>query len=260
MPLDSRLHVHVPWAELRERLPALAGRRLDPEIYFSGGDLSRIAGGEDAELPAALAATGLRCSAHGPFADLAPGAADAGLRDLTTGRLRAALLAAAPYRPRTVVFHPGYVPQRDGEHPRTWLRNSLRTWAALLPLPEPLAHTWITIENIYEAEPDTLVALLRELPSPPFGFCFDTGHFRLFSRVPLEAWIGALGPWIREVHLHDNAGLADDHLPPGQGGFDFAVLLRLLASLPQAVIGTLEMHRDAHVDEALAAMAAYGVG
>lgn len=244
MALFDRIQVHVPYRALRERIGLLLANGLHPEIYLAGADLPALLSGEGSDLAARLAGAGLRTTVHGPFADLSPGASDRAFRDLTLVRMRGALLGAAPFRPDAVVFHPGFDPVRMREHAALWLRNSLRTWKALLPPPPALASAWILVENIFERDPGSLCALLERLPSPPFGFCLDTGHFRLFSEVPLETWLEALGPRLREVHLHDNRGEADEHLPPGQGSFDFPGLFRLLERLDHAVLGTLEMHRE----------------
>jgi sugar phosphate isomerase/epimerase len=111
--------------------------------------------------------------------------------------------------------------------------------------------TWLLLENIFENEPSSLRELLSRLPSPPFGFCFDTGHFQVFSDVSLDEWIESLGPWLREVHLHDNDGSGDHHSPPGRGTFDFDSLFRLLAALPQDILGTIEAHSEADLLESL---------
>lgn len=259
MALFERIHAHVPYPALRGHLALLAARRLHPEIYVPQGSLGALLGAEGEDLAAALAAAGLRTTVHAPFADLSPGASDPAFRALTLEKLRSTLTATIPFAPARVVVHPGFDPLRYGAHAAIWRRNSLRTWKQLLPLPPALGETWIVIENIYEPGPETLADLLARLPSPPYGFCLDTGHFQIFSKAPLPAWIQTLGPWLREVHLHDNAGVSDDHLPPGSGRFDFPALFALLAGLAQPVVGTVEMHSVPHIVQALAALERYGV-
>lgn len=259
MGLFERIHVHVPYPALREHLPLLTGHGLSPEIYLPKSSLAGLLSGGGAEDARRVREAGLSASVHGPFADLSPGAVDAGFRDLTRERMRDALRGAARFAASHVVFHPGYDPLRFRDHAQLWLRNSLRTWNGLLPLPEGLAGCWIAIENIFEDGPSTLAALMERLPSPPFGFCLDTGHFQMFSKEPLEAWFDALGPRLREVHLHDNGGDSDEHLPPGAGIFDFERLYRLVGRLGHPVLGTLEMHRVPHIFEGLDHLRSHGV-
>jgi sugar phosphate isomerase/epimerase len=61
----------------------------------------------------------------------------------------------------------------------------------------------------------------------------------------METWVEALGPFIGQLHLHDNAGRQDDHLPLGGGAIDFPMLFKKLGamrSVPPLI--TLEPHRE----------------
>jgi len=62
------------------------------------------------------------------------------------------------------------------------------------------------------------------------------------------------GPRLRTLHLHDNYGEVDDHLPPGRGTIDWADLFAALAEVGYARPLQLELtdrapHRD--YDQAL---------
>lgn len=259
MRVFERIQVHVPVHRLGEMMPLLLGRRLNPEIYLPAAPLGDPPGGGLEELAAALAACGLRTTVHGPFADLRHGSGSPLRRAQALATMRAALRAVVPFAPTSVVFHPDPTHRTAPEAVAAGAAASAATLRELLPLPAALATTRLLIENIYETGPERLAELLRALPCPPFGFCFDTGHFQIFSRSPLASWLSVLGPWLCEVHLHDNAGLADEHLPPGRGVFDFPSLFRLLEPLPQPVVGTLEMHNDQDIGEALEYLAAQGI-
>lgn len=247
----SRIHAHIPLPFLKKKIGLFLERSINPEIYFNYRALEKTSGEEIGKMASAIADGGLRTTVHGPFYDLSPGAIDSAFRSLTVNRMTTALEKSIPFSPDCVVFHPGYDPLRFAEFADVWLRNSLRTWKELIPAARRLPGTWILLENIFEREPGTLAKLLAGLPSPPFGFCFDTGHFNLFSDVPLSDWMDALGPRLREVHLHDNDGGSDQHLPPGRGTVDFDELFRLISLFPQTVIGTLEAHSEPNLLEGL---------
>jgi len=51
------------------------------------------------------------------------------------------------------------------------------------------------------------------------GFCLDTGHANMAGNMKLM--IACLGPWLRYVHIADNGGVDDDHLPYGCGTIDW---------------------------------------
>jgi sugar phosphate isomerase/epimerase len=232
---------------------------INPEIYFNHSSLKKISRRAIADLAADLAASGLSVSVHAPFLDLSPGAIDPAFRSLTVQRLKSAIASAAPFRPDTVVLHPGYDPLRFAEHRGLWLKNSLKTWHEVASAAQDLTDTLLLIENIFEDDPSTLADLLDSLPTPPFGFCFDTGHFQVFSKLPLSRWIDALGPHLREVHLHDNDGSGDSHLPPGRGSFPFDELFRLLGDREDMVLGTIEAHKEQYLHESLAYLQSRGL-
>jgi sugar phosphate isomerase/epimerase len=100
----------------------------------------------------------------------------------------------------------------------------------------------MALENIFEVRTETLVALLDSIDSQLLGHCFDIGHWHLFAEASLAEWFGALGPRLVHLHLHDNFGKHDEHLPVGEGGIDFASLFSLIATLPQRPTMTLEAH------------------
>lgn len=238
----SQLQVHVPLHYLKRNLPIFLEKELNPEIYLNYQALRRCSPKEIDLLAGTLLRHGRRITIHGPFFDLSPGAVDPDFRTLTLEKMEATLSVTRPFAPASIVFHSGYDPLRFGEQSEIWLKNSLWSWKKLLPQAAELPSTWLLIENIFEKRPDTLLDLFRDLPSPPFGFCFDTGHFQLFSEVPLAKWLDLLGPYLQEVHLHDNHGQRDEHLPPGEGIFDFGTLFSFLADRIQPPIGTIEAH------------------
>jgi len=66
-----------------------------------------------------------------------------------------------------------------------------------------------------------ITSLVEELAHPAIGICVDTGHAALGDLTPTRA-IRLAGPALRTLHLQDNRGQADDHLPPGSGTIDWA--------------------------------------
>jgi sugar phosphate isomerase/epimerase len=179
-------------------------------------------------------------SLHGPFMDLSPGAVDEAVREVTLRRFRQALGLAASLGARTLVLHSGYEKWRYGKRPEVWLEGSLRTWEAFLPEAQKEG-VKVAVENIFEDSPDNLALLMRELGSEAFGVCFDTGHFNLFAPSgSLRQWLQALGPYLLELHLHDNDGTDDAHAPLGEGTFPFGELFSYLAGQPRPPLMTVE--------------------
>jgi len=134
-----------------------------------------------------------------------------------------------------------------------WLENSLSTWRTFGNLAAEL-NTTIVLENVYEQTPRQFVHLLKALDSPHVRFCFDTGHYNAFSDASLEPWLEELGDFLGEVHLHDNEGRRDEHLPIGEGNFPFAELFDFLRKREQKPILTLEAHSEEHFRRTVATL------
>jgi len=254
--MTGPLHVHIPWGRLEASLPMLLARRLQPEIAFSGPDLDTLVPERLAAIGAQLAEAGLAISVHAPFHDLNPGALEPLVQAASEQRLRQSLAATAALGGRLLVCHPGYEFWKYGGRDHLWLEQSLRFWPRLL---EQAAEAGIVValENIFETRPHTLLDLLAALDSPWFGHCFDVGHWRLFARTPLSEWFSLLAPRLVHLHLHDNRGERDDHLPVGEGDIDFPQLARLVSALPQRPSMTLEAHSEADLFRSLEGVRSY---
>lgn len=250
---NENIFAHVPYPHLCQRLDYLIDRRLNPEIFFSADALEQVIPEKLRAEAEVLASSGLACTIHAPFMDLNPGSVVRQIRDVTRQSFQDVLAAAEIFRPRVIVFHPGYDRWRYGENKAGWLRHSIDTWQAVLERAEVIDCT-VAVENIFEEEPSTLLSLLEAINSPRFRHCFDVGHWNLFKKVTMEEWFAALGSYIAEFHVHDNGGLRDDHSPPGDGAIDFKQFFMLVAQYaPQAAL-TIEAHSLENLERALAAL------
>ena len=101
----------------------------------------------------------------------------------------------------------------------------------------------LALENLpyYEGFPneDEMVRLLDEFDGAPIKAWFDTGHDRVRK---MHGWVGKVtGLDGRDgafagMHLNDVKDYFDDHLPPGEGGVDFAALKSLAERTPHIVV------------------------
>lgn len=231
-------HVHVPYDLLDKYLGFIKERRLNPEIYFGSTSFDRITKQDIAALRNKLD-YGPSLTVHAPFMDLSPGAVDEKVRAITVQRFSDVLDFSQMLHPKVIVFHSGYDRWRYDNRVDIWLEGSLRTWGPLNSRAADMGIR-IAIENIFEDEPENLRLLSHEMNSDNFGICFDTGHFNLFSKLPLREWLALVKGYIRELHLHDNSRFRDDHLPIGDGDFDFQTLFRELKDID--CVYTIEAH------------------
>jgi len=76
-------------------------------------------------------------------------------------------------------------------------------------------------------------------------YCLDTGYANLDSEYSFKEYVDELAPRVTHLHLTDNYGQIDDHVPPGlQGGMpreNWDYLLEILRESDNDIIGSLEM-------------------
>ena len=175
-------------------------------------------------------------SLHGVFIGIDPGSGDASVRELSRRKCRESCELAADLHCGSVIFHSSCFPFLRGSYMDFWA-------ARCAPFYEELAGTYglnVFIENSQDVDPDPLLSLMSRIKDPRVGICLDLGHVH-YSRAPIETWSGVLGKWIGCLHLSDNEGDFDSHLPPGEGLVDWEKADRLWAGLGRKMPLTLEI-------------------
>ena len=194
----------------------------------------------------------MRPRVHAPFFDLNPGALDPLIRQATGQRLEQTLRVAGLLQADLMIVHPGVDKWRYPRLEQVWLNLALEFFP---PLVEQAGQSdcRLVIENIYEESPDTLVQLVDGIDSDFFGHCFDAGHWHLFGRRPMDEWLRSVSSRLFHLHLHDNHGRADEHLPVGDGTIDFSPLQKHLRMMP-----VVQHHSRSALPRAPAALSARG--
>ena len=102
-----------------------------------------------------------------------------------------------------------------------WPADKLRIWIDIADLAKKDNIT-LLLENHRETSASPIVDVLRAINSEYLRACFDVGHFNAFAGKDI---ISCLRDYpkghIKEIHLSDNIGDADTHLPLGKGNIDF---------------------------------------
>ncbi|MEI6845462.1 MAG: TIM barrel protein [Candidatus Firestonebacteria bacterium] len=90
----------------------------------------------------------------------------------------------------------------------------------------------------------------KAISSKRLGMLLDLGHMNiavkkgLIDRKDLKTYIASLPLPIIELHVHDNKGEEDSHLPLGRGNMDYAEVFKLLKDskkLSKGCVATLEL-------------------
>jgi sugar phosphate isomerase/epimerase len=242
--LLDQVQVNAPYRQLVDRyLELFLSYGINPEIGFDADALENFSEEGMAKVARLIVDGGRITTFHGPFMDLAPGGIDEQIRAVTARRLQRTMELVPLFRPRSIVFHAGYDERRYHAHRAEWLSASLATWEPLVRQAEEMGVA-IHLENVYEQTPEMIRTLIEEMDSENLGFCLDMGHMNVFGEVALSEWLDALGPHLKEVHLHDNNGHSDSHEPIGSGTAPFMELFQYLYDQEKRPVVTLEPHEE----------------
>lgn len=179
--------------------------------------------------------TGMAVSVHGAFIDVNPASGDPGFRELSRRRCRESCEIALSLGADNVVFHSSAFPFLRGAYLEYWAESCASFYEALVEQ-YPVS---IYIENAQDLDPTPLKSLMERICSDRIGVCLDIGHIH-YSRSPVTQWFDQLGPWIRYLHLSDNMGQFDDHLPLGKGTICWEQVNNLWLCLGRDIPITLE--------------------
>ncbi|MCE5333695.1 MAG: sugar phosphate isomerase/epimerase [Desulfobacteraceae bacterium] len=253
----KHVYVNMPYRNLPQFLNLILEHGINIEIGLSAEDLENVPLDEIGGKVELIRQRGCRFTFHGPFWDLCPGSVDPGIRRISGARLRRLFEVAEDIRPDQIVCHTGFDPRHHRGHRATSIANSLTLWEPLAAEAERL-NTRLLLENVWEEGPDWHKELFEKVNSPFFGFCLDTGHQHAFSSTPLRVWLEVLYPYLGEIHLHDNDGSFDHHLPVGMGSIDFDYLFGFLRERKIFPLLTVEPHTEEHLYSTLAGLAENG--
>ena len=246
----KKVHVHIPFHYLPEFQALVLQKQMNLEIYFNSDALNQLNKSECRKTAELLNSASCKVNLHAPFMDLRPGALDEKIRRVSIERLKQVFELIPYFNPLRIVCHPSYDSRYYVSCDEEWLENSAATWLELIGLIRGTG-TIIALENVYEREPSVLRRLFELINSDDICFCFDTGHFNVFGRAPLGAWLAEMGKYLGHLHLHDNHGRFDEHLPVGSGTFPFAEFFQKLKDIKVQPLITLEAHTQADLWQSL---------
>jgi len=199
---------------------------------------------EKEEILGALSDHGLGLVCHLPtflyLADLAPRIREASLLEM-----KDALHTAADLHPRKVVLHPPYI---GGLGPLVMDRSMAIAMDSLETIIAEAGRLGLCmcIENMFPKypgwiEPKDFIPVMEKFPS--LKMTLDFGHANVDSKRGdrILAFMKTFKDRIGHIHISDNLGKGDDHLPVGAGTIDFKKMLRALKKTGYDDTVTLEI-------------------
>lgn len=97
----------------------------------------------------------------------------------------------------------------------------------------------LCIENVTGFRYPSTMATLARLLGGNLGLCLDVGHVNVLPPDKRRRELAFFRRYRRHIfhsHIHDNSGLRDEHLVPGQGRIDFVPFFRLLAGTDVLIV------------------------
>lgn len=186
---------------------------------------------------------GIAYLVHMPAMIIALGDLDNTVRQTSIEQARHAIALAKQISATLITIHP--TPCRDSERDSLVQRERLQRDALIEICADAEAQgVVVAIENMPSRNVyapaycsfDGLFVLLEEIGT--LGFTLDVGHANV-AGVSLRTVVPRLGQRLRHIHIHDNDGSTDQHLPVGCGTVDWHGLIQSL--LLSGYAGLLEM-------------------
>jgi sugar phosphate isomerase/epimerase len=154
--------------------------------------------------------------------------------------IKRALEAAEHIPLRNLIVHLGE--REDGWSPRTieYAQTALEHLGAF----SRALGVRLLVENLLSeaTTPEHLILILELGHLDNVGVCLDLGHAHM--TVGVASAFSALGSRIASVHVHDNHGIKDEHLWPGDGNIDWTATVKALKALATPPATVLEISQN----------------
>lgn len=185
----------------------------------------------------------LGCTVHGLVADINIASVYPELREASARLHKRAIEASAVAGASLYVIHPGFTAWNF--YRLDAMKALDKSLQELSPLQEELGIR-LGVENMPKS--DWLFFHKPDLDLHGMGLVLDVGHAKTCGTLAefLEH------PELAHVHLHDNSGQNDEHLPLGKGCIDFRPVLKVIEE--KGVTAALEQKTEEGVLESLEAL------
>jgi sugar phosphate isomerase/epimerase len=171
--------------------------------------------------------TNLELTLHLPFSDLNLGTLNPGIRQEVRRQMMSNIELASDFVELAVV-HPGYLSPYGTLVPeRAWQANIdslqlISDFAAdhgILVAVENMPD----VPNVFGKYPQEILRMTEAVGCGNIGFTFDVGHANTLGLI--DDFLKECAKMVSHVHLHDNMGKKDEHLPIGKGNVDWKTVM-----------------------------------
>ncbi len=181
---------------------------------------------------------------HGPFVGIEYDHIDHLLREAVSRRMDLTFQAVIELNASRLILHTGFKQEiLMFDFLDKWVEDTAAFWRKEISRYADQGIT-VVMENTVELDPTVLIELHDRVDHDHFKLCLDVGHANLFSNLPLAAWIEKMGSRLVHLHIHDNLGRLDEHLPFGKGNIQFDAVFEALHQVVPDVTVSLEVNSD----------------
>lgn len=194
-----------------------------------------------------------RMGIHGPFYGIKISSFDTKIQETIRGRMMQALEFIEAVQATHMVIHSPFdffgnhfLNFAKGDRLKLEIEAVHSTLKGVVSAAADLGCT-IVIENIYDKNPEMLLALVNSFESDYVKMSLDIGHAMVmhqFGGPAPDQWVAAAGNLLGHVHIQDTDGLADRHWAPGKGKINFFALFQELKNLSHTPRLILELDKS----------------
>ncbi len=177
--------------------------------------------------------TDLDLTLHLPFSDMNLAGLNPGIHNEVLHQMRDYLFLASDFIELAVV-HPGYLSPYGAQLPDLAWQANIKSLQSLCDFAADHG-IMTTVENmpqvpkIFGKYPQELLRMLDETDRDNAGLTLDIGHANTMGTGIIDDFLKMYKGRISHVHLHDNMGEKDEHLPIGKGNIDWKRVMNCLS-------------------------------
>ncbi|MBN2009075.1 sugar phosphate isomerase/epimerase [candidate division KSB1 bacterium] len=247
--MSSSAMVLAPWINALQVAAEIGYDAFEIDFVFPSADVDTVSPA-DIDLAKQIAkSVGLELCVHAPFIEMNIAAFCKGIRDESIRYVKRSIDFCAAIGAETLVVHSGdytyQLPTGSSRHNNEGMR---RQWFLNIDALKQITDyadehgIIVCLENLgFKSVDQTIADLLeiREAIGKSLKFTLDIGHARLNVPGGVKEAIRLFGDNVRHIHFTDNNGKYDDHLPIGDGNFDYSGFVDYINAFPHIV--TLEV-------------------
>ena len=180
--------------------------------------------------------TNLELTLHLPFSDMNLAGLNTGIRNEVLHQMKDYLKIASDFVELAVV-HPGYLSPHGAQLPNLAWQTNIESLQSICDFAADYG-IMIAVENMPEVPkifgkyPQEMLQMVEEINRDNVGLTLDIGHANTIGvgTEIMDDFLKMYKGRISHVHLHDNMGKKDEHLPIGKGNIDWKRVMDSLSN------------------------------